>query len=83
MTACAKTDKEALLLEMFFFIFGPSIQDFNPYSSLFIIHCRWSQKFTLANVGCSTPEEVQTLAKVGRDFTPLSKKEQKELVDRN
>jgi predicted aldo/keto reductase-like oxidoreductase len=47
-----------------------------------LIRFALSQKITLAILGCSTPEEVQTLAKVGRDFTPLSKKEQKELVDR-
>jgi hypothetical protein len=57
---------------MFFFIFGPSIQDFNPYSSLFILTFRRSPKITLANVGCPTPEEVQKLAKVGGNSTPLS-----------
>ena len=47
-----------------------------------LIRFALSQKITLAIVGCSTPEEVQTLAKVGRDFTPLSPEEQKDLVDR-
>jgi aryl-alcohol dehydrogenase-like predicted oxidoreductase len=47
-----------------------------------LIRFALSQKITLAIVGCSTPEEVQTLAKVGRDFTPLSRKEQKDLIDR-
>ena len=47
-----------------------------------LIRFALSQKITLAIVGCSTPGEVQTLAKMGRDFIPLSQKEQKELVDR-
>ena len=47
-----------------------------------LIRFALSPKITLTIVGCSTPGEVQTLAKVGPDFTPLSRKEQKELIDR-
>ncbi len=38
-----------------------------------------SQDISLAIVGCSAPQEVITLAQVGRTFSPLSPKEQKEI----
>ncbi len=38
-----------------------------------------SQDISLAIVGCSTPQEVMTLAQVGRTFSPLSPKEQGEI----
>jgi aryl-alcohol dehydrogenase-like predicted oxidoreductase len=41
-----------------------------------------SQGITLAIVGCRTPEEVKTLARVGREFTPLTPEDQHELVQR-
>jgi predicted aldo/keto reductase-like oxidoreductase len=41
-----------------------------------------SQDITVAIVGCSTPQEVRALAKVGQDFEPLSQEEQASLVDR-
>jgi len=47
-----------------------------------LIRFALSQKITLAIVGCSTPEEVRTLTRVGRNFKPLSKKEQSEVIDR-
>jgi predicted aldo/keto reductase-like oxidoreductase len=47
-----------------------------------LIRFALSQKITLAIVGCSTPEEVQTLTRVGQNFKPLSKKEQSEVIDR-
>ncbi len=47
-----------------------------------LIRFALSQKITLAIVGCSTPEEVQTLTRVGRIFKPLSKEEQNEVIDR-
>ena len=53
--------------------------DMNPE---LLIRFALSQKITLVIVGCSTPEEVQTLARVGRNFKPLSKKEQSEVVDK-
>jgi predicted aldo/keto reductase-like oxidoreductase len=40
-----------------------------------------SQPITLAIVGCSTPEEVRTLAGIGRDFVPMAQEEQREIVD--
>lgn len=39
-----------------------------------------SQGITVAIVGCSTPEEVHTLASVGRDFTLMDSQEQQALV---
>jgi aryl-alcohol dehydrogenase-like predicted oxidoreductase len=36
-----------------------------------LIRYALSQPVSVAIVGCSTPEEVQTLASVGRDFTPM------------
>jgi aryl-alcohol dehydrogenase-like predicted oxidoreductase len=39
-----------------------------------------SQEISLAIVGCSTPEEVQLLAQVGRDPEPLSIEEQERLL---
>ena len=38
-----------------------------------------SQDISLAIVGCSTPQEVITLAQAGQDFTPLSLQEQEEI----
>jgi aryl-alcohol dehydrogenase-like predicted oxidoreductase len=40
-----------------------------------------SQDVTVAIVGCSTPQEVRTLAGVGRAFEPMTLEEQAELVD--
>jgi aryl-alcohol dehydrogenase-like predicted oxidoreductase len=40
-----------------------------------------SQDITVAIVGCSTPEHVQTLAETGKKFQPLSKEEQAELIE--
>jgi predicted aldo/keto reductase-like oxidoreductase len=51
--------------------------DMNPE---LLIRFALSQKITLVIVGCSTPEEVQTLARAGRDLKPLSKKEQDEVI---
>ena len=47
-----------------------------------LIRYALSQDITLAIVGCSTPAEVQTLAAAGRDFEPLSSKEQETLIRR-
>jgi aryl-alcohol dehydrogenase-like predicted oxidoreductase len=41
-----------------------------------------SQEITVAIVGCSTPLEVQALAKVARGFEKLSAQDQEDLVDR-
>ena len=40
-----------------------------------------SQPITLGIVGCSTPEEVKILAEIGRDFNPLTREEQRGLID--
>lgn len=40
-----------------------------------------SKGITTAIVGCSSPREVQTLAKVGQDFELLSENEEKRLLD--
>lgn len=40
-----------------------------------------SQGITVAIVGCSTPEEVRTLAEAGRSFQPMEPGEQRALVD--
>ena len=47
-----------------------------------LIRYSLSQDITLAIVGCSSPAEVQTLAAAGRDFEPLSSKEQENLIHR-
>jgi predicted aldo/keto reductase-like oxidoreductase len=47
-----------------------------------LIRFALSQNITLTIVGCSTPEEVQTLARVGRNLKPLSMKEQSEVIDK-
>ena len=47
-----------------------------------LIRFALSQNITLVIVGCSTPEEVQTLTRVGRNFKPLSKKEQSEVIEK-
>jgi hypothetical protein len=46
-----------------------------------LIRYALSQGVDVAIVGCSTPEEVQTLARVGRDPLPMSEEEQRRLVD--
>lgn len=46
-----------------------------------LIRYALSQEIDVAIVGCSSPEEVKTLAGVGRDFRPMSEEEQSSLVD--
>jgi aryl-alcohol dehydrogenase-like predicted oxidoreductase len=46
-----------------------------------LIRYALSQGIDVAIVGCSTPEEVQTLAHVGRDSLPMSEEEQSNLVE--
>jgi len=46
-----------------------------------LIRYALSQGIDVAIVGCSTPEEVQTLARVGRDSLPMSEEEQRDLVE--
>lgn len=45
-----------------------------------LIRFALSQDITVAIVGCSTPEHVDLLAQAGRPFSPLSPKEQDEIV---
>lgn len=49
-------------------------------SSEKLIRFALSQDIATAIVGCSTPAEVQSLAKAGRDFQPMSQEEQEDLV---
>ena len=46
-----------------------------------LIRYALSQEIDVAIVGCSSPEEVKTLADVGRDPRPMSEEEQRSLVD--
>lgn len=46
-----------------------------------LIRYALSQGIDVAIVGCSTPEEVQTLARVGRDSRLMTEEEQRDLVD--
>ena len=46
-----------------------------------LIRYALSQKITTAIVGCSTPQEVRTLARVASDFKPMSPEEQHRLVE--
>jgi len=46
-----------------------------------LIRYALSQGIDVAIVGCSTPEEVKTLAHVGRDSLPMSEEEQGNLVN--
>lgn len=46
-----------------------------------LIRYALSQEIDVAIVGCSTPEEVKTLAGVGRNFLPMSEEEQSGLVE--
>ena len=46
-----------------------------------LIRFALSQPITLAIVGCSTAEEVKTLARMGRQFVPLSPEEQQKILD--
>jgi aryl-alcohol dehydrogenase-like predicted oxidoreductase len=45
-----------------------------------LIRYALSQDITVAIVGCSTAEEVKTLAEAGRDLQPLSKQEKSHLI---
>jgi predicted aldo/keto reductase-like oxidoreductase len=45
-----------------------------------LIRYALSQPVSTAIVGCSTPEEVATLAEVGRIFTPMDEQEQQKLI---
>lgn len=47
-----------------------------------LIRYALSQSITVAVVGCSSPQEVQTLAGGGSDFEPFSSEEERKLVDR-
>jgi predicted aldo/keto reductase-like oxidoreductase len=46
-----------------------------------LIRFALSQPVTLAIVGCSRPQEVKTLARIGRHFEPLSPEEQQQILD--
>jgi aryl-alcohol dehydrogenase-like predicted oxidoreductase len=46
-----------------------------------LIRFALSQPVSLAIVGCSSPEEVKTLADAGRDFHPMAEEEQHKLRD--
>lgn len=46
-----------------------------------LIRFALSQTITLAIVGCSNPEEVRTLSRIGRRFEPLSPEDQKEILE--
>lgn len=46
-----------------------------------LIRYALSQEIDVAIVGCSTPEEVKTLAGVGRNFLPMSEEEQSGLLE--
>jgi len=46
-----------------------------------LIRFALSKGITLAIVGCSSPREVQALARVGREFEPLTPEEETRLVD--
>ena len=46
-----------------------------------LIRFALSQRITTAIVGCSSPKEVQALAKVGEDFEPMSEGELKKLIE--
>jgi predicted aldo/keto reductase-like oxidoreductase len=50
-------------------------------SAELLIRFALSQPITLAVVGCSRPEEVETLARVGRRFEPLASEEQDKILD--
>jgi aryl-alcohol dehydrogenase-like predicted oxidoreductase len=46
-----------------------------------LIRYALSQRITAAIVGCSSPAEVQALARVGSEFTPMSADEESRLVE--
>ncbi len=46
-----------------------------------LIRFALSQRITTAIVGCSNPQEVQALARVGRDFEPMPQEEQEQLME--
>ncbi len=47
-----------------------------------LIRYALSQDISVAIVGCSTPQHVQTLVHAGKDFEPLSLELQQEVVER-
>jgi len=46
-----------------------------------LIRYALSQRITTAIVGCSSPAEVQALARVGSEFKPMSAEEERQLVE--
>ena len=46
-----------------------------------LIRFALSQNISTAIVGCSNPEEVKTLADVGRNFEPVPEEEQERLME--
>jgi predicted aldo/keto reductase-like oxidoreductase len=53
----------------------------SPITPELLIRFALSQPITLAIVGCSSPEEVKTLAQVGSHFEPLSKAAQHQILE--
>ena len=49
--------------------------------ALTLIRYALSQPITLAIVGCSTPDEVKTLAEAGRNYQPMSREEQRQITE--
>ncbi len=47
-----------------------------------LIRFALSQKPTVIIVGCSTPQEVKSLAEAGRSFQPMSNSEQEDVLER-
>jgi len=52
----------------------------NGITAELLVRYALSQGITTAIVGCSSPEEVRTLARIGREWEPLPEKEQEALV---
>jgi predicted aldo/keto reductase-like oxidoreductase len=50
-------------------------------TSEMLIRFALSQKIATAIVGCSSPQEVQALARVGSDFKPMPQEEQEQLME--
>lgn len=57
------------------------VQPHNGITPEILIRYALSQGVTVGIVGCTTPVEVETLAKTGKGFEPLTEGEQKELTD--
>ncbi len=80
MTLPAAREKGIAVIGMKILGASHYVQPHNGITAELLVRYALTQGITVAIVGCSSPEEVGSLARVGRDWEPLSEKDQDALV---